>query len=259
MIKQNKIHKTSIIHENTQIGKNVSIGPYCIIDEDVEIGEGTIIAPYVQILEGTKIGKNNKIHQNSVIGGDPQDLKFKGEKSELIIGDDNTIREFCTLNRGTEHSGKTIIGSNCLLMAYVHVAHDCIIEDKVILANGVQLGGHSEIGYHATVGGVTPVHQFCKIGMHAFIGGGRVVLQDVPPYILATGEPVQYSGINSVGLRRRNFSQDVRSNIKKAYSIIYRSKFNTMQAIEEIENSFKPTEEINNILNFIKNSERGII
>ena len=259
MSKRNKIHTTSLIHKDAKIADDVIIAPYCIIDKDVEIDSGTVIGSYVQILKGTKIGKNNKIHQSSIIGGDPQDLKFKGEKSELIIGDNNTIREFCTLNKGTEHSGKTIIGNNCLLMAYVHVAHDCIIKDKVILANAVQLGGHSEIGYHATVGGVTPVHQFCKIGMHAFIGGGRVVLQDVPPYILATGEPVQYSGINSVGLRRRNFSQEVRSIIKKVYSIVYRSKFNTMQAIEIIEKTIKPSEEVINILNFIKDSERGII
>ena len=259
MFKKNKIHSTSLIHKDSKIADNVIVGPYCIIDEDVEIDSGTVIDSYVQILKGTKIGKNNKIHQSSIIGGYPQDLKFKGEKSELIIGDNNTIREFCTLNKGTEHLGKTIIGNNCLLMAYVHVAHDCIIEDKVILANAVQLGGHSEIGYHATVGGVTPVHQFCKIGMHAFIGGGRVVLQDVPPYILATGEPIQYSGINSVGLRRRNFSQEVRSIIKKVYSIVYRSKFNTMQAIDIIEKTIKPSDEVINILNFIKDSERGII
>ena len=259
MSKKNKIHTTSLVHKSSKIANNVVIGPYCIIDENVEIDSGTVIDSYVQILDGTKIGKNNRIHSNTVIGGDPQDLKFKGEKSELIIGDNNTIREFCTLNRGTEHSGKTIIGNDCLLMAYVHVAHDCVIEDKVILANAVQLGGHSEIGFHATVGGVTPVHQFCKIGMHAFVGGGRVVLQDVPPYILATGEPVQYSGINSVGLRRRNFNQEVRSIIKKVYSIIYRSKYNTMQAIENIEEKIEPSEEVNNILNFIKNSERGII
>jgi len=259
MSKKDKIHTTSLIDKNAKIADNVIIGPYCIIDKNVEIDSDTVIGANVQILNGTKIGKNNRIHGSSIIGGDPQDLKFNGEKSELIIGDNNTIREFCTLNRGTEHSGKTIIGSDCLLMAYVHVAHDCIIKDKVILANAVQLGGHSEIGYHATVGGVTPVHQFCKIGMHAFIGGGRVVLQDVPPYILATGEPVQYSGINSVGLRRRNFSQEVRQHIKKVYSIIYRSKFNTMQAIENIEKTISPSKEVDDILNFIKNSERGII
>ena len=255
------IDKTSIIDKNAQIDDNVTIGPFCNIEGDVKIGKGTKILSNVNILSGTTIGLNNNIHQGTVIGGDPQDLKFSGEKTKLIIGDNNTIREFCTLNKGTEYSGKTIIGSHCLLMAYIHIAHDCVVNDKVILANGVQLGGHSEIGYHATVGGVTPVHQFCKVGMHAFIGGGRVVLQDVPPYILATGEPLQYSGINSVGLRRRNFNQKTRTLIKKVYSFIYRSKFNTKQALEHVKENFKKnnSEEINNIINFIEKSERGII
>lgn len=255
------IHKTTIIHKGAQIADDVKIGPFCNIENDVIIKSGTVIHSHVSILEGSIIGENNIIHSGSVIGGNPQDLKFHGEKTKLIIGDNNVIREYCTLNKGTDFSDKTVIGSNCLLMAYVHVAHDCVVEDKVILANGVQLGGHSEIGYHATVGGVTPVHQFCKVGMHAFIGGGRVVLQDVPPYILATGEPVQYSGINSVGLRRRNFNQDTRTLIKKVYSLIYRSKLNTMQAINEIKERFndKKSIEINNIIEFIENSERGII
>jgi len=255
------IHKTTIIHKGAQIAPDVKIGPFCNIEDDVIIESGTVVHSHVSILEGSIIGKNNIIHSGSVIGGNPQDLKFHGEKTKLIIGDNNVIREYCTLNKGTDFSDKTVIGSNCLLMAYVHVAHDCVVEDKVILANGVQLGGHSEIGYHATVGGVTPVHQFCKVGMHAFIGGGRVVLQDVPPYILATGEPVQYSGINSVGLRRRNFNQDTRTLIKKVYSLIYRSKLNTMQAINEIKERFndKKSIEINNIIEFIENSERGII
>ena len=193
------------------------------------------------------------------MGEEPQDLKYADEKTTLIIGNNNTIRENCTLNRGTDYSNTTIIKNNCLLMAYVHVAHDCIIDDKVILANGVQLGGHSEIGYHATVGGMTPVHQFCKVGQHAFVGGGRVVLQDVPPYILATGEPLQYAGINSVGLRRRNFDSETRKVIKDAYKLIYLSKLNRTQAIKEIENNFELTNEIQLILKFIKNSDRGLI
>jgi len=254
-----KIHKTSIIHKNTEIAKDVEIGPFCIIDEHVKIGSGTKISPYVHILPHTQIGKNNIIHQGSTIGGNPQDLKFDNEKTSLIIGDNNIIREYCTINKGTDATGKTIIGSNCLLMAYVHVAHDCIVEDNVILANGVQLGGHSEIHYHAIVGGVTPVHQFCKVGKHAFIGGGRVVLQDVPPYILANGEPLQYSGLNSIGLRRRNFNLDTRNLIKKAYKILYLSNFNTSQAITKIKSELQKTNEIQSIINFIKKSDRGLI
>ena len=254
-----KIHSTSIIHKNAVIGANVEIGPYCIIDENVVIGSDTKIFSYVHILPNTKIGKNNIFHQGSIVGGIPQDLKYDNEYSELIIGDNNTIREYCTLNKGTEASGKTVIGNNCLLMAYVHVAHDCIIEDKVILANGVQLGGHSEIHYHATVGGMSPVHQFCKVGQHAFIGGGRVALQDVPPFILANGEPLKYSGINSIGLRRRDFDLETRNLIKKAYKILYLSHFNRSQAIDEIKNTLELTDEIKLIIEFTENSDRGLI
>ena len=254
-----KIHNTSIVDKDAKIGNNVEIGPFCIIEKNVTIGDNTRILPYVHIHENTQIGKNNTIHQGSVLGGNPQDLKFHNEYSELIIGDNNTIREYCTLNRGTEASGKTTVGSNCLLMAYVHVAHDCIVQDKVILANGVQLGGHSEVHFHATVGGMSPVHQFCKVGQHAFIGGGRVALQDVPPFILANGEPLKYAGINSIGLRRRNFDVETRNLIKKTYKIIYFSKFNRSQAIEEIKNSLKMTDEVKLIIKFIESSDRGLI
>ena len=254
-----KIHKTSIIHQTAEISKDVEIGPFCIVDKNVKIGSGTKLMPNVHVLPHTIIGKNNTFFNGSTIGGLPQDLKFKDEKTELLIGDNNIFRENCTINRGTEASGKTLIGNNCLFMAYVHVAHDCIIEDKVILANGVQLGGHSEIHYHATVGGITPVHQFCKVGKHAFIGGGRLVLQDVPPYILANSEPLKYAGINSVGLRRRNFDLSTRNLIKKAYKILYLSNFNISQAINELETNFELTVEIKEIINFVKNSERGLI
>ena len=253
------VHKTCIINSNSEIEDDVIIGPYCIIEKNVKIKKGTVIKPYVQIKSNTTIGKNNRIFQGSVIGEIPQDLKYDDEETFLEIGDNNTIREFCTLNRGTDYAYKTIIGSDCLLMAYVHVAHDCIVKDKVILANGVQLGGHVEIGFHATVGGMTPVHQFCKVGKHSFIGGGRLALQDVPPFILATGEPLQYSGINSIGLRRRNFDLESRKLIKKAYKYIYRSNLNTKDAMKSIADNIKLTEEIKEILNFIESSERGII
>ena len=253
------IHNTCIVDKNSKIANNVQIGSYSIIEANVIIDEGTIIYPYVHIKSGTSIGKYNKIFQNSIIGEDPQDLKYNNEKTRLIIGNNNVIRENCTLNRGTTSSNKTVIKNDCLLMAYVHVAHDCIIDDKVILANGVQLGGHVEIGYHATVGGMTPVHQFCKVGEHSFIGGGRVALQDVPPYILATGEPLQYAGINSVGLRRRNFSQETRNIIKLAYKLIYKSNLNLKQAIDSIKSKIELSEEIKNIIKFVENSDRGLI
>ena len=254
-----KIHKTAIINSKAQIDDNVEIGPFCIIDEDVKIGSGTKIMSYVHVLPYTTIGKHNTIFQGSIIGGFPQDLKFNNEKTSLVIGNNNTIREYCTINRGTESADKTIIGSNCLFMAYVHIAHDCIIGDKVILANGVQLGGHSEIHYHATVGGITPVHQFCKVGQHAFVGGGRLVLQDVPPFILANGEPLKYSGINSIGLIRRDFDFKTRNLIKKTYKLLYRSNSNISQALVKIKDEIEITDEIKLIINFIENSERGLI
>jgi len=254
-----KIHETAIINPKAIIHDDVEIGAFCIIDENVKIESGTKIMPYVHVMPYTTIGKNNTIFQGSTIGGLPQDLKFNNEKTSLIIGDNNTIREYCTINRGTEASGKTVIGNDCLFMAYVHIAHDCIIEDKVILANGVQLGGHSEIHYHATVGGMTPVHQFCKVGQHAFIGGGRLVLQDVPPFILANGEPLQYAGINSIGLIRRDFDLETRNLIKKVYKLLYRSNSNISQALEKIKNEIRITDEIKLIIDFIKNSERGLI
>jgi len=253
------ISKLSIINNGAKIGKDIQIGAYCIIEDNVSIGDGNIIHPYVHIKSGTTIGNNNKIFQGSIIGEEPQDLKFEDEKTTLIIGNNNTIREHCTLNRGTSFSNTTIIKDDCLLMAYVHIAHDCIVDSKVILANGVQLGGHVEIGYHATVGGMSPVHQFCKVGKHSFIGGGRVALQDVPPYILATGEPLKYAGINSVGLRRRNFDQISRRNIKNAYKLIYKSNLNIKQAIESIEDSMDISTEIKTIIQFIKDSDRGLI
>ena len=255
----NNIHKTSIVDKKAHIGENVTIGPYSIIEDNVSIGDNNLIHPYVHIKSGTTIGNNNKIFQGSILGEVPQDLKYNDEKTTLIIGNNNTIRENCTLNRGTTYSYTTKIKNDCLLMAYVHVAHDCIVEDKVILANGVQLGGHVNIGYHATVGGMTPVHQFCKVGQHSFIGGGRVILQDVPPYILATGEPLQYAGINSVGLRRRDFNQETRNNIKMAYKFIFKSSFNIKQAIQAIEDKMELTDEIKNIIQFIKTSDRGLI
>ena len=249
----------SVISKKAQIGKNVSIGPYCIIEDNVIIGDNTIIDSHTIIKEYTEVGENCNIFSHCVIGGVPQDKKYNGEKSKLVIGNNNTIREFCTLNRGTEESGITKIGNNCLFMAYVHIAHDCYLKNDIILANGVQLGGHVTIDNYGIVGGMTPVHQFCKIGMHSFIGGGLRVVQDVPPYIIANGEPLKFSGINILGLRRRKFSSTQRENIKKAYKLIYNSNYNISQATEKIKNTFNIDDSINDILDFIKSSSRGLI
>ena len=254
-----KIHKTSIIHPSAKIDQDVEIDQFCIIDENAEIGKGCHLYPYVHIMKNSIIGKNNIIHQGAIIGGLPQDLKFNGENTKVVIGDNNIIREHVTINRGTKLVGKTIVGNNCLLMAYVHIAHDCIVDDKIILANGVQLAGHVEIGYHVTIGGITGIHQFCKVGEHSFVGACRVILHDVPPFILATGEPLQYSGINTVGLRRRKFSLNTRNKIKNAYKILYSPNHNVSQAVKEIETTIDNSKEIKSILDFIKKSDRGII
>ena len=255
----NKISPSAIIDPEAKLGDNITIGPFAIIEKDVSIGDNTTISAYAHIKSFSKIGKGCKIFNGAVIGEIPQDLKFSGEKSELLIGDFTTIREFCTLNRGTKELGRSEIGSHCLLMAYVHVAHDCIIGDHSILANGVQLGGHVEIGHHVTIGGMTPVHQFCKIGSHSFIGGGLRIVQDVPPFILAMGEPLKFSGLNSIGLRRNNFSQKKRTIIKEAYYLIYQSNLNRTQAVIEIQSKFEDFPEINQIISFIENSKRGLV
>jgi UDP-N-acetylglucosamine acyltransferase len=253
------ISSTAIIDPSARLGKNVHVGHYTIIGKNVLIGDDTWIDSHANIKQFTNIGKKCKVYNGAVVGEIPQDLKFLGEKSELIIGDSTTIREFCTLNRGTEETGYSKIGSNCLLMAYVHVAHDCIIGDHSILANGVQLGGHVTIGNHVTIGGMTPVHQFCKVGDYSFIGGGYRIVQDVPPYILAMGEPLKFSGLNSIGLRRKNFSPDIRKQMKRAYQLIYQSDLNRSQAVSQIKKDFNSTPEINHIVDFIENSNRGLV
>ena len=264
MIKENnistQIHPTALVDSSAEIGKDVNIGPFAIIENNVKIDDGTSIHAHAVIKEFSQIGSNCRIFQNSVIGEIPQDLKFGGEKTYLIIGDNTIVREFCTLNRGTIESNKTEIGRNVLLMAYVHVAHDCYIGDNVILANGVQLGGHVHIGDHAIIGGTTPVHQFCKIGEHAMIGGGFRVVQDVPPYILVAGEPLKYNGLNTLGLRRRGFSANARKAIKTAYTLIYNSNINITSALEQIQKTIDlEIPEIQKIISFIENSERGLV
>ena len=257
-INQN-ISPTALIDSNSKLGKDVHVGPYTIIEKDVIIGDGTWIDAHTHIKSFTTIGNNCKIFNGAVLGGIPQDLKFGGEISHLIIGNSTTIREFCTLNRGTNDKGQTVVGSHCLLMAYVHIAHDCFVDDHSILANGVQLGGHVGIGKHVTIGGMTPVHQFCQVGNYSFIGGGLRIVQDVPPFILAMGEPLKFSGLNSVGLRRKNFPTETRSQIKQAYRYIYQSDLNRTQAVSKIQMKFKNITEIDSIISFIKNSNRGLI
>ena len=253
------IHPTALISKKCNFGNNVSIGPYCIIEDYVNIGDNTTVDSHTIIKKYTTIESDCNIFSHCVIGEIPQDKKYSGEKTKLTIGTNTVIREFCTLNRGTKETGLTSIGDNCLLMAYVHIGHDCDIKNDIILANGVQLGGHVLIDDYAIVGGLTPVHQFCKIGQHSLVGGGLRVVQDIPPFIIANGQPLKFSGINALGHRRRKFTPAQRTNIKNAYKIIYNSTCNISQAIDKIKNELKAKNEISIILDFIENSDRGLI
>lgn len=253
------IHPTAIVNSEAEIGENVSVGPYTVIQGDVVIGDDCQIGSHVLIHSGTRVGKECRIFKGAVLGTDPQDLKYAGEQTTLEIGDETTVREFCTLNRGSSHRFKTVIGSQTLLMAYVHIAHDCVIGNHVVLANAVNMAGHVIIEDYVSVGGMTPIHQFVRIGKHSFIGGGLRVPKDVPPYILAAGEPLNYEGINKVGLSRRGFSTETLIQLRRAYKLIYRSGLNVSQAIRQIENTMELIPEIRDIINFIRASERGII
>lgn len=252
-------HNLSLIHPEAKIAPNVEIGPFVTIEKNVEIGEGTKIGSNATIMEGTTIGKNCQVFPGAVIGASPQDLKFAGEYTTVVIGNNTTIREFVTINRGTKSKGKTVIGNNCLLMAYVHVAHDSILANNVILVNGVQIAGEVVIDDWAIIGGLSAVHQFVHIGAHVMIAGGSLVSKDVPPYVKAARESLTYMGINSVGLRRRNFSNEQIRDIQECYRVLFQSKLNNSDAVALIESQFPATPERDQITRFVKNSQRGII
>ncbi len=247
------------VHPEANIADNVVIEPFVSIDKDVVVGEGTRIGSSVTIMPGVRIGKNCRIFPGAVIGAVPQDLKFKGEYTTVEIGDNTTIREFVTINRGTIAKGKTVVGSNCLLMAYVHVAHDCVVGNNVILVNNTQLAGEVVVDDWVILGGMTAVHQFVHIGSHVMLSGGSLVRKDVPPFIKAGREPLSYVGINSIGLRRRNFSNEKIREIQDIYRYIYQKGLNTSQAVEIIEAEVPASPERDEILLFIKDSKRGII
>ena len=247
------------IHPAAKIAPSVVIDPFVTIDQNVEIGEGTRIGSNVTILEGARIGKNCNIFPGAVIGAIPQDLKFRGEETTAIIGDNTTIRECVTVNRGTAAKGKTIVGNNCLIMAYSHVAHDCIVGDNVIISNASQLAGEVVVDNFAVIGGGSLIHQFCHIGPHVMLQGGALVNKDIPPYVKAAREPIAYAGVNSIGLRRRNFSNDTIREIHDIYRYLYLLSMNVSDAIERIEAELPATKERDEIILFIKNSKRGII
>ncbi len=253
------IHPTAIIHKDVILADEVKIGPFSIINERAEIGAGTEIGSHVLIDSKTIIGKNCKIHHGAVLGTLPQDLKFEGEKTFVIVGDGTVIREYATLNRGTKYRGKTVVGKSCFIMAYAHVAHDCLLGDQVILANSVNLAGHVEIGDYAIIGGVVPVHQFVKIGAHSIVGGGFRVQKDVCPFALVGGYPLKTTGLNRIGLQRRGFSEKTMRVLERTFRILFKSKLNTSQAIERIKTEVELIPEVKSILDFIAQSERGII
>lgn len=247
------------VHPQAKVANNVVIEPFVTIEKNVVVEENTWIGHHVTIMEGAKIGKNCRIFPGAVISAIPQDLKFDGEETVVKIGHNTTIREFVTINRGTKANQETVIGNNCLLMAYVHVAHDCVIGDNVILANAATLGGHIEIGDWAIVGGLAAIHQFVKIGPHAFISGGGMARKDIPPFTKAGREPLSYVGVNSIGLRRRGYTNEQINQIQDIYRIIYVKGYNVTKAVSIIEADVPATPERDEILSFISKSTRGIM
>jgi UDP-N-acetylglucosamine acyltransferase len=254
------IHPTAIVDPAAEMGRGVEIGPYSVIEKDVFIGEGTRIGPHVIIREGARIGKECQVFQFASIGEAPQFLGYKGEKTFLQVGDHNIMREFVTLHRGTvKGGGKTVIGDNNYLMAYAHVAHDCQIGNEVVMANGASLGGHIVIESGAIIGGLAAIHQFCRVGTYAIIGGLTGVLMDIPPYTKAQGDRAKLFGLNTIGLKRANFSEETLKALKKAYRIIFRSGLTLAKATKAVEeDDIFRIPEVQHLLQFIRHSKRGI-
>ena len=252
------IHPTAIVSPDAQLGRDVAIGPFAIVGERCVIGDGCVIAPRATLERNVILGANVKIGSGTILGGDPQDLKFKGEYTTVEIGDDTTIREYCTINRGTTQSFKTTVGKGCFIMSYVHLAHDCHVGDGAILVNSVQLAGHVTVGDKAIIAGQSAAHQFVKIGQYSFVGGCSRISQDVPPYIKAVGNPIKLYGLNSVGLQRNNFPEDVVRELKRAYRLFFRSELNVTQAKERAATELTPFPEVLELLRFIEGSDRGV-
>ncbi|HMB68666.1 MAG TPA: acyl-ACP--UDP-N-acetylglucosamine O-acyltransferase [bacterium] len=259
MMPGSRIHPTAIVDPDARIADDATVGPYCVIGPDVQLGPRCVLESHVRMDGPLTAGADNRFHHGAAIGGVPQDLKFAGARSWVHIGSGNVFREYVTVNRATDEGGETVIGDNNLLMAYVHVAHDCVLHDRVILANSVNLAGHVEIEHHAIVGGITPVHQFVRIGAYSITGGGSRVPKDMPPYMKSAGNPLRVVGLNSVGLERNGFPEDVRRALKSAYRALYRSKLNVTQAVEQIRAEHAGVPEIQHLLDFIGATHRGIV
>lgn len=253
-----RIHETAIVDPTAQLDDDVEIGPYAIIGPSVRVGAGTRIMSHAVIVRDATIGERCEIHYGAVVGGDPQDKKYQGEHTVCSIGNDTVIREYVTISRGTRALGRTQVGDGCLLMAYVHVAHDCQVGDGVILSNAVNLAGHATVDEMAIIGGMVGVLQFVRVGAHAFVGSNTRVQKDVPPYVKAAGNPIQLFGLNTVGLDRRGFPENVKTELRRAYRLFFQSKLNISQALERARDDLHPYPEIVRFLTFISESERGI-
>ncbi len=253
------IHRTAIVDPTAHLGADVAVGPYAIVGPHVTVGERTSVAAHAVIERNTRIGAGVKVGYGTIIGNDPQDLKYKGEETWVEIGDGTIIREYCTINRGTTATGKTAIGQRCFIMTYVHIAHDCVIGNDVILANGIQMAGHVSVEDRAIVSGLVPIHQFVRIGTYAFVGGGSRVNQDVPPFTKAVGNPVHLYGLNSVGLQRAGFSPDVKLALKRAYRLLFNSDLTVSQGIARARMELPQVPEVEKFLSFIEASQRGVM
>jgi UDP-N-acetylglucosamine acyltransferase len=253
------IDPRAVVHPKAVLGANVTVGPFTVIEEEAQIGDGSVLGPHVVIHRWTTLGAGCRVAPFASIGGPPQDLKFAGEKTTLVVGDRCDIREYVTLNRGTHETGTTTIGHECMFMANSHVAHDCRVGDHCILANSAAFGGHVHAGHWVIVGGLTPVHQFVHLGDHAMIGGGLRVSKDIPPYVRAGRDPISFEGLNSVGLRRRGFKPEAIALLDKTYTLLYQSNLNVSQAVERIKAEVELVPEVQNVLTFISTSKRGII
>ncbi|MFL5581317.1 MAG: acyl-ACP--UDP-N-acetylglucosamine O-acyltransferase [Gemmatimonadaceae bacterium] len=255
---ETQIHPTAIVAPDAKLGVGVEIGPYAIVGEGCELGDGCVIAPRATLEKNVRLGAGVKVGVGSVLGGDPQDLKFRGEHTTVDVGDNTTIREYATVNRGTAQSFKTTVGKNCFLMSYVHLAHDCHVGDGVIISNATQLAGHVTVEDRAIISGVSAVHQFVRIGKYSFVGGCSRVSQDVPPFIKAVGNPIKLYGLNSVGLERNGFPEDVRRELKRAYRLLFKSELNLRQAVERARAELQMMPEVQDFLAFIEASQRGV-
>ena len=253
-----RIHPTAIVHKDARLADGVTIGPYTLVDEFVELGEGTTVGPHVHLTGHTKIGKRNRIFTGAVLGSEPQDVKFAGETTYVEIGDDNVIREFVTVNPGTGEGNKTLVGNGNWLMMSTHVAHDCVVGNYCKLANLASMAGHVRIDDYAIIGGTTPIHQFVRIGRYSMVGGGLRVPQDVVPYTLAGGQPLQAGGINQVGLERNGFSPERIKTLKDAYKVIFRKKLTLLEAIAALKSDFPANDDMAYLIEFLSTSTRGI-